>query len=193
MITRENNKINQAFQQIKREDFLPVEAKDYASVDAPIGIGFGQTNSQPTTVYFMLNLLDVKEGDKILDVGSGSGWTTALLAYLTGESGEVVGVEIVPELVKFGQENLSKYNFKWAKIIQAQKGVLGYPGKAPYNKILVSASADFLPYELVNQLDFNGKMVIPIKNSIFEVVKDVKGNISSKEYPGFVFVPLICD
>lgn len=183
--------VNEALQQVKREDFLPVESKSYAHIDAPISIGFGQTNSQPTTVYFMLKLLDVKSGDKILDVGSGSGWTTALLAYLTGEGGKVIGVEIVPELVKFGQENLSKYNFKWAKIIQAQKGVLGYPSEAPYNKILVSASADFLPYELVDQLGFNGKMVIPIKNSIFEVFKDSKGRVSLKEYPGFVFVPLI--
>mgnify|MGYP001575730005 FL=1 len=85
-------KIIDAFQKIKREDFLPDNLKDSAEVDAAMPIGFGQTISQPLTVAFMLELLQPKEGDKILDVGSGSGWTTALLASIVGPAGEVMGL-----------------------------------------------------------------------------------------------------
>lgn len=179
--------VAQAMKVVKREDFLPPNARKYASVDAPLNIGFNQTNSQPATVLFMLNLLDVKPGDKILDVGSGSGWTTALLAWLTGERGSVVGVERVPKLVEFGRKNLTKYPYPWAKILKAEAGSLGYIPDAPYNKIMVSASAGDLPAELVDQLSPGGIMTIPVGNSVYKVTKDPDGKVYTREFPGFAF------
>src|SRR3954470_19728038 len=97
-----------AFESVPRADFLPRGWRSSASFDGPIPIGAGQTNSQPRTVEAMLRLLEVRPGDRVLDVGSGSGWTTALLAHLTGEQGSVTGVELVPELATWGAENLER-------------------------------------------------------------------------------------
>lgn len=180
-----------AFKNIRREDFLPKEVRKYANINEPLHIGFNQTNSQPATVDFMLRLLDVQPGDRVLDVGSGSGWTTGLLAYLTGPKGSVVGVEKIPQLAKFGQKNLSEYRIGWVKIVPAVKSSLGFSAEAPYDKILVSASAAELPKELIDQLKIHGKMIIPIGNSVFRVDKLATNRLDIKEYPGFAFVPLV--
>ena len=107
-----NSNIIEAFEKIDRADFVLEEHKLESYEDHPIPIGRGQTISQPTTVAFMLELLSVQKGDKVLDIGSGSGWTTALLSELVGSTGEVFGVERVSELVEFGSKNLAKYDFK---------------------------------------------------------------------------------
>jgi protein-L-isoaspartate(D-aspartate) O-methyltransferase len=138
----------------------------------------------------MLELLDVKEGNKILDVGSGSGWTTALLAFLAGKKSEVIGVERVKELVEFGQKNLQKYNFSHAKIIEAQKGKFGIPQKK-FDRILVSAAYHEIPKDLLDQLEINGIMVVPVASSIFKVEKISEKEIRKEEFVGFTFVPLI--
>ena len=91
--------LDDAFAAVPRADFLPPDQRAYAHQDRPLAIGFGATNSQPWTVRYMLRLLDARPGDRVLDVGSGSGWTAALLGWLVGEAGEVVGVDIVSELV----------------------------------------------------------------------------------------------
>lgn len=179
-----------AFQKIDRADFIFSEHQHLAYEDFPLTIGYGATNSQPYTVAFMLELLQPRVGEKILDVGSGSGWTTALLAELVGKEGRVFGIEIVPTLVEFGRQNLAKYQFPWAQIIQAQEKKLGLPKKAPFDKILVSAAAWQMPNELVDQLTSPGRMVIPIRNSIWRIDKNNQAKISSREFPGFAFVPL---
>ncbi len=109
-------KIIEAFKKIDRKDFVKEEFLEEAYFDTPLPIGFGQTISQPYTVAFMLELLEPKEGDTVLDIGSGSGWTTALLAYIVGNKGKVIGVERIKELVEFGKKNLAKYKFKNAHI-----------------------------------------------------------------------------
>src|SRR3989344_2010171 len=165
-----------AFKKTDRADFVLSDFKKEAYRDYPLPIGYNVTISQPTTVAFMLELLEPKKGDKILDIGSGSGWTTELLSQIVGKKGKVFGVEIIPELVEFGRKNLSKYNkknvfYKNAEIILSEKNILGFSEKAPFDKILVSAMAKKLPKELVNQLSISGILVIPIKNSIWRIDK----------------------
>lgn len=154
--------VDAAFAAQRREGFLPEAVRDRAAHDMPLRIAAGQTNSQPHTVADMLRLLEAEPGQRVLDVGSGSGWTTALLAHLVGSDGEVVGVELEPKLVEFGRRNLAATAQPWASIEQAVLGVLGAPGGAPYDRILVSAEADTLPEALVEQLASPGRLVVPV-------------------------------
>lgn len=179
-----------AFAKFDRSDFVPQEIKSLAHNDWALPIGHEQTVSQPTTVKLMLHWLDVQPGDKVLDVGSGSGWTTALLSDLTGPKGKVFAVELVPELLEFGRNNAQRAGVKNASFYKAGDEY-GLPESAPYDRILVSASADKLPEELVSQLKPGGKMVIPIHNTILEISKYQKGKTEIIEHPGFVFVPLL--
>ena len=183
--------IIRAFESVKREDF--VVDKSLAEVDSPLPIGYGQTISQPLVVAFMLEKLEPKAGEKILDVGSGSGWTTALLSYLVGQKGRVIGLEIVKELKEFGEKNVSKYNFIKKSIAELHlaDGRQGYKKLAPYDKILCSAEAKKLPFVLKRQLKIGGRIVIPIENSICVFDKISNQEFLKKCYPGFVFVPLV--
>ncbi|HEX5916869.1 MAG TPA: methyltransferase domain-containing protein, partial [Nocardioides sp.] len=161
--------VTAAFDATPRSDFLPRGVRRRASYDGPLAIAAGQTNSQPRTVDDMLRLLDVHAGQRVLDVGSGSGWTTALLAHLVGPTGSVLGVELEPELVTFGSANLGRAHRPWATIRQASPGALGDPGGAPYDRILVSAMADALPGDLVDQLCEDGVMVAPVDGTMLRV------------------------
>ena len=160
-----------AFEAHPRAGFLPRPARRRAGHDGPVRIGRGQTNSQPRTVADMLRLLDVRPGQRVLDVGAGSGWTTALLAHLTGPSGQVVGVELEPSLVRFGAANLARTRQPWASIRASEPGVLGDPGRAPYDRVLVSAEPARLPDELVAQLGDDGVMVIPVAGEMLRVTQ----------------------
>lgn len=178
-----------ALSAIDRRDFIRPEFLNEPYGDHPLPIGYGQTISQPYTVVFMLELLQPQKGDAVLDVGSGSGWTTALLAHIIQEEGNVLGMEIVPELVEFGRNNLAKYDLPNAKIIQAGDKI-GRAGEQ-FDKILVSASAHQMPVELIKQLKIGGKMVIPVQFSIFSIDKVSTEQVAINEYYGFSFVPLI--
>lgn len=185
--------IVEAFQKINRADFVREDFKSEAYGDYPLSIGEDQTISQPTTVAFMIEKLQPQPGDKILDIGSGSGWTTALLAYICqSKNGLVIGIERITKLVNFGRENLAKYDFKNAKIVKSGKK-LGLPQDAPFDKILVSASGKNVPKDLIDQLGTGGRLVMPVGNSIIEVIKAKTGEITKNEYFGFVFVPLITE
>lgn len=189
-----------AFKKIKRQDFLRPEDFDLAEIDAPISIGYGQTISQPATVAFMLEKLGPRSGEKILDVGAGSGWTAALLAEAVGKSGRIYGLERISELADLAISNVSKYNFikKGAVQIFCTDGYKGLPEFAPFDKILVSAAAAEAPEELLRELKIGGRLVLPLGASgqiqaVAVMEKQASGQFKKIEYPGFVFVPLIKD
>jgi len=184
------DRVAEAFAAMPREWFLPEGQRRSAAYDGPLPIGHGQTNSQPSTVAAMLRLLDVKPGHKVLDVGCGSGWTTALLAHLTGEAGSVVGVELEPDLVRFGGDNLARTGQPWARVEQAVPGELGWPREAPYDRILVSAGARELPQQLVDQLDARGRMVVPVDGWMVLVEQQPGGEVRTERHGSYRFVPL---
>ena len=182
--------VRAAFEAVPRAGFLPRRARRRASYDGPILIGHGQTSSQPRTVEAMLRLLAVEPGHRVLDVGAGSGWTTALLAELTGPQGSVTGVELVPELAAWGAENLARTAYGWASIRPATGGVLGVPEGAPYDRILVSAEARELPAELVAQLADGGRLVIPVAGTMTLGVRRGE-ELETSEHGSYRFVPLL--
>lgn len=187
-----------AFKKIKRKDFVLAIDKRDAEIDAPLPIGVDQTISQPLTVAFMLELLSPKKGDKILDVGSGSGWTTALLAEIVEEAGKIYAVEIIPELKKFGEENIKKFNFIKKGRVECfvADGREGLPKLALFDKILVSAAAEEIPEKLLGQLKISGRLVIPIgrqykSQNLILIEKTGENKFKEKIFPGFAFVPLV--
>lgn len=187
--------IIEAFYKIERRDFLPAEIKEEAGLNAPLPIGEGQTISQPLTVAFMLELLEPKKGKIILDVGSGSGWQTALLAELVGENGKVYAIERIPSLKKFGEENIKKYNFNNTRFFLGD-GSKGLPEFAPFDRIVVAAACENIPEALINQLAVGGRLVIPVGKTMQDIVLIKKINdkeVEETRYPGFQFVPLISD
>jgi len=188
--------IIEAFEDVKRIEFVPKEFELQAEQDIALPIGYGQTISQPLVVAFMLELLDPQEGQKVLDIGSGSGWTTALLAHIVGQGGKVVAVERIEELVEYGRKNADKYAFveKGIASFHHADGSKGFPQEAPYDRILVSAAIyGKVPQALKDQLKIGGKMVIPVKNSLIYLEKEDEDNFYKEEFPGFAFVPFVAE
>lgn len=179
--------IREAMRAQDRRRFLPPEASADHELDAPIPIGFGQTNSQPSTVAAMLALLDPFPGMRVLDVGSGSGWSSAILGELGGPGSAVFAVELVPELVDRSKAAIRQ---PWVRVHRAEPGVLGLPAFAPFDRILVSAMADDLPVELVDQLAPDGVMVAPWAG-VMHRARRTEGGIEVTDHGGYRFVPLL--
>lgn len=175
---------------LDRRSFLPPDQREFAAEDRPLPLGPGQTNSQPSTVATMLQLLHVPIGAHVLDVGAGSGWTTALLARLVGPTGSVRGVELDPELAAQGAANLAKWSMPWARIDPAEPGILGWPIPAGYHRILVSAAAPQLPTQLTEQLRDGGRMVLPIRRTLWVVRRDGP-RLLRTPHGSYRFVPLL--
>lgn len=173
-----DRRILAAFDAVPRERFLPLDQQRFAAVDRALPLGYDVTNSQPTTVRAMLALLGVEHGDRVLDVGCGSGWSTALLAHLTGPTGLVVGVELVPEVLAMARANLGRS--PRIELHQADPAVLGWPLGAPYDRVLVSADAVVLPNALVRQLRPGGVLVGPVDGEMLRV----------ERHGRYIFVPL---
>lgn len=182
--------VDQAFKAINRADFVPGHLKNEADLDIPLPIGYGQTISQPTTVRLMMEWLEPRPGDKVLDIGSGSGWTSALLASMVGLKGEIFAVERIPELTILGRENCRKAGIKRVRFFNATKGY-GLTKHSPYDRILVSAAAEKFPKDLLKQLKVGGKLVIPVQNDILEITKTSNTSYETIPHYGFMFVPLI--
>ncbi|MFA5107480.1 MAG: protein-L-isoaspartate O-methyltransferase [Patescibacteria group bacterium] len=188
----------EAFQKIDRADFLPRDGKSAgqlrieSEINAPLPTAYGQTISQPLTVAFMLELLQPTVGERVLDIGSGSGWTACLLAALVGETGQVTSLERIPELKKFAEENSAPYAFPNITYLVAD-GWRGYAPNAPYDVIHVAAAVTEIPEALMQQLQPGGRLCLPVGSvgqDLVLISKKSDGQITEKRYPGFVFVPL---
>ncbi len=203
--------VEEAFEKVDRKDFMPKEYQENAYVNAPITIGFGQTISQPYVVAFMLDALDLKKGQKVLDVGTGSGWAAALLAEIVGPEGRVITIERIKELYEFAKQRLEKYkNIKQV----LSDGSKGYEKEAPYDRIAVAAASPDVPKPLFNQLKEGGILLIPTGGDPCKTkdikptgkgrflystsyrqkmlkVRKIKGKMRTSNLGEFVFVPLI--
>lgn len=194
-------KVREAMLRVPRHEFVWPNQLEYAYDDTPLPLGdTGQTISAPHMVAIMNELLDVRIGDRILEVGTGSGYHAATLAVLTCPNLDspnplVYTVEINSRLVKFAQENFIRLGFnKVIKVIEGD-GSRGYPAASPYDRILVTAAAPSIPPPLLEQLKPGGKMVIPIQSRSFEqnlvfIEKGIDNKIRKSNAGPVVFVPL---
>ena len=144
---------------VPRHEFVPENYKELAYIDDPLPIGYGQTISQPYIVAWMTELLELKPGEKVLEIGTGSGYQAAILAELEGV--EVFTIEIIPELADSAQKMLKELGYKNVHMKQGD-GYYGWPEFAPFDAIIVTAAPDHLPPILVEQLSDTGRIVIPI-------------------------------
>jgi len=185
-----NGRLLQVFMRVPREEFVPEEFKYSAYADTALPIGNGQTISQPYIVARMLQMLDVEKENNVLEIGTGSGYQTALLAELALT---VVTIERIRSLLSIAEDRLTKLGYHNIVFILGD-GSIGYTKMAPYDRIIVSAASPDIPSSLFNQLKEGGRMVIPIGGSFTQVltlVEKRKGKQVISYGEGCVFVPLI--
>jgi protein-L-isoaspartate(D-aspartate) O-methyltransferase len=185
-----DKRVVEAMRRVRREAFVPQEQCHAAYDDRPLSIGFGQTISQPFIVALMVQALELKGHEKVLELGTGSGYEAAILAELAGK---VVTVECVPELAESARQVLDKLAYSNVEVRVAGK-VLGWPEGAPYDAMVVSAGAPSVPKVLVEQLAWDGRLVIPTgsrwQQELLKVTKRKKGN-RIENLGGCYFVPLV--
>ncbi len=181
-----SEKLLEAFRKVPREKFILKEYKEQAYEDIALPLIKGQTISQPTTIMLMTQALDIKQDNKVLEIGSGSGYQAAILSYLAKD---VITTEIIPELFEYAKKNLKSY--KNVKVIKAEENLLGYPKESPYDRIIVTAASPDIPKTLLEQLKSGGILVIPVGKFSQEmlVIKKEK-ELKIKNLGSFVFVPL---
>ncbi len=185
-----DKRLLKAFETVPREQFIHEELVGDAYADHPLPIGYGQTISQPTTIMIMIEALELKKTDKVLEIGAGSGYNAALMSKLCKS---ICTVEIVPELVHFARENIRKSKIKNVEVIGGD-GSIGWKENAPYDKIMVTAGCPSIPKPLVDQLKEGGIIIAPVggrwEQEMFRL-KKVKGKLKREHLGYFVFVPLI--
>lgn len=186
-----NPKVLDAMRKIPRDRFVPPESKAYAYGNGPLPIGYGQTISQPYIVALMTDLLDPKPDDVVLEIGTGSCYQAAVLSLLVKR---VYTMEIIPELAEQAEERLKRLGYRNVEV-RAGDGHYGWPEHAPYDGIIVTAAAPYVPEPLLAQLKPGGRMVIPVGSDhhhqeLMLVVKDERGQIETRSVLGVAFVPL---
>jgi protein-L-isoaspartate(D-aspartate) O-methyltransferase len=183
--------IEQAFKRIDRQKFVLPEMKDKAYEDRALPLAEGQTISQPTTVAIMLELLDVQNGDKILDIGAGSGWACSLLADLAGEQGEVWAFEINETVGRFGLENIKAIGAHNIRYFVGDAST-HWSEHSQYDRIHAAAAFEQLPEKLLMLLKKGGILVAPTKDGyVRKVVRHKDGRFSEEKYYGFAFVSFV--
>jgi protein-L-isoaspartate(D-aspartate) O-methyltransferase len=188
-----DDRVLAAMSRIPRERFLPPDLHRYAYDDRPLPIGHGQTISQPLMVAIMTEVLRLKGHEKVLELGTGSGYQAAILAELAEQ---VITVERVPALAESASQRLRELGYHNVAVHVSEEGTLGWPGGAPYDAILVTAGAPRVPEELVGQLDMGGRLVIPVGKryvqQLLSVQRERQGTRVTR-HGQCRFVPLIGD
>jgi len=181
----------EAMEKVPRERFVPDEARAYAYEDTPLSLGHGQTISAPSMVAIMCDVLEVRPGDKVLDVGTGFGYHAAILSVLA-RPGTVYSIERIPELAGRAREILAELGFDNVKVFTGD-GSEGLAEFAPYDRINVAAAAPKVPEALAGQLAEAGRMAVPVGRYLQELVLVVKknGRLETSGRGGVAFVPLV--
>jgi protein-L-isoaspartate(D-aspartate) O-methyltransferase len=189
-----DERIFSAMKKVPRHMFLdPSLSLEEAYGDHPLQIKSGQTISQPFTVAFMLEALNLKEGQRVLEIGTGSGWNAALIKQIVGK-GSVFSVEYLPELAEFAKGNLKKLGINVGVV--NSDGSLGYPVNAPYDRIIITAACPTIPLPIVEQLKEGGVVVAPVGLFTQDMIKGVKirseykNHLKTQKLGTFRFVPL---
>jgi protein-L-isoaspartate(D-aspartate) O-methyltransferase len=189
-----DEKVLEAMLRVPRHKFIPEYEQRAAYTDRPLEIGYGQTISAPHMVAIMCEILELSEGDKVLEIGAGSGYNAAVMAELVGKNGHIYTVERIEPLANFARKNLEETGYENVTVL-LENGSMGYPEYAPYDRIVVTCAAPYIPGPLLEQLKPGGIMVIPVGESysqeLFRVKKDTKGDTHKKRKGGVIFVPLI--
>lgn len=184
--------VEKAFLETQRELFVPEKLKDYAYVDTPLEIGNGQTISAPHMVAIMCEALDLKKGQKILEIGAGSGYHAAIVSKLIGDKGHIYTIERFPSLADNAKKNFEKVGIKNVTV-ELGDGSEGLSKYAPYDSIYVTCAAPFIPQPLVEQLKDPGKLLIPVGQFIskLELVEKKNKKITENDLGSCAFVPLV--
>lgn len=185
-----DKRVLEAMASVPREEFVPLALRHLAYEDRPLSIGYGQTISQPFIVALMIEALGLKGNEKVLEVGTGSGYQAVVLSMLARE---VISVERIPELANWASETLKRLGYQNVSVYLASK-VLGWPQERPYDAIIVAAAAPEIPEALLDQLANGGRLVIPVgsryEQTLVRVTRDSNGDIV-ESLGGCRFVPLI--
>lgn len=183
--------IVKAMENVCRHLFVPENVQKYAYEDCPLEIGLDQTISAPHMVGIMVESLDIRAGQKILEIGTGLGYHSAIVSSVLGESGHVYTIECHPELAVSAKEKLKDYQNVTVIVGDGSKGLKEY---APYDRIFVTCAAPDIPEPLIEQLKENGKLLIPVGERFMQdlILLEKKNNkISKRNLGGCVFVPLV--
>ncbi|MBI2144183.1 protein-L-isoaspartate(D-aspartate) O-methyltransferase [Candidatus Woesearchaeota archaeon] len=188
-----DGKLIKAFGRVPREEFVLDELKEEAYTDLPLPILRGKTISQPTTIAIMTQALELKEGHKVLEIGTGSGYQAALIGAVVGSSGKVMSLEVVPELVAFARKNLRKAGISNVEVIE-EDGSQGYAKEAPYDRIIATAACPKVPDALLGQLKDGGILVAPVgdiySQEVLRIRRTREGTIS-ESLGEFRFLPMV--
>ena len=187
-----SKEVEKAFLDIPREKFVPDSLKKVAYIDAPLKIGKGQTISAPHMVAIMAEALDLIEGQKVLEIGAGSGYHAAIVSKLIGKDGHVYTIERFSSLAEEARKNIENTDIGNITI-EIGDGSKGLPEFAPYDRIYVTCAAPDIPPPLIEQLKEQGKLMIPVGKMIcnLELIEKIEDKIIKKNLGGCVFVPLI--
>ncbi|MBI2576228.1 protein-L-isoaspartate(D-aspartate) O-methyltransferase [Candidatus Woesearchaeota archaeon] len=182
-----------AFASVRRDMFVPEKLMPYAYEDRPLPLLRGKTISQPTTVMIMTHALELEPGEKVFEVGAGSGFQAAIIGKIVGPKGKVVSSEVIPELVLFARQNLKKARINNVQV-REDDGAKGMKEEAPFDKIIITAACREFPKELLEQLKPNGVIVGPVGDkSEQEMVRGIKredGTLALEFLGQFLFTPM---
>ncbi len=181
-----------AFESVPRENFVPVSFREQAYHDHPLPTLRNQSISQPTTIMIMLQALELEEGDKVLEIGTGGGYQAALMSNIVGEKGRIITVEVIPELVHIAKKNIANLGLKNVRVEESDGGK-GFPEEAPFDKVIITAACPTVPQPIIDQLKDNGIVIAPVgdleSQTMVKGIKE-KSKLGLEFLGSFRFVPM---